>query len=494
MAIPASTLVSVNPSVLNPGGTGLVLAGMFLTQTTSVPIGAPTSFANLTAVGNYFGTSSTEYLAAQTYFNGFDTSNIKPGLLWFAQYNTANVAAYVRGGAVTSLATVQTITAGTLSVTIDGTLKTTTTLNLSGATSLSNAATLIATALTLSGGQTCTYSSQFNAFVITSGTTGASSTITFGSGNAATTLGLLQANGAVLSQGAVAVASQSAFMNALVGFTNNWATFTTMWEPTNQIKQGFATWNSGQNTRYLYVCWETDATILQTPSSFTGTANWAKLNSISGTAFVYNDFYTAAFVCGIAAATDFTQLNGRVNYMFRTNSQMPQANVTDATSYANLIANGYSAYSTFATQANSNMLANGQVSGQFLWVDSYINAVWIAVGIQQAELTLLQQQKSIPYNPQGYTLISQAALDPILAAVNFGAIRPNVTPSASQIAQMNAAAGTRIDDVVSTRGWFFQVQPASSAVRAARQSPPCTLWYMDGQSVQQLNIGSVDVL
>ena len=74
MPIPASQLVSVSTGVLSPGGTGLTFAGMFLTQNTNVPIGAPTSFANLTAVGNYFGTTSTEYSAAQVYFQGFDGS------------------------------------------------------------------------------------------------------------------------------------------------------------------------------------------------------------------------------------------------------------------------------------------------------------------------------------------------------------------------------------------------------------------------------------
>jgi hypothetical protein len=59
---------------------------------------------------------------------------------------------------------------------------------------------------------------------------------------------------------------------------------------------------------------------------------------------------------------------------------------------------------------------------------------------------------------------------------------------------MNAAAGQKIDDVVGSRGWYLQVAPASATTRTARQSPPINLWYMDGQSVQQINIASVDVL
>ena len=384
MAIPASTIVSVNPSVLNPGGTGLVLAAMFLTQNTDCPLGAPTSFSNLTAVGELFGTTGTEYTAAKVYFQGYDTSNIKPGLLWFAQFPSASIG------------------------------------------------------------------------------------------------------------------QEGAFMDALLTYTSNWASLMTVWEPALAAKKSFAAWVSGKNTRYVYVASDSDTGIIGSPSAYTNPATqfgpYLHDGTISGTVPVYNSPETAAMICGMIASIDFTQLNGRVNFMFKTNSQVPAAVVTDLTEYENMIANGFSTYCQFGVQQSPNMLANGQISGPFLWIDSYVNALYLAVSIQQAEISLLQQQKSLPYNPQGYALISAAAQDPINAALNFGTIRPNTPPNASQSAQMDAAAGTTISDTVGTRGWYFQVQPASATTRAARQSPPISLWYMDGQSVQQINIASVDVL
>ena len=568
MAIPASQIVSVNSSVLAPGGTGLILAGMFLTQNPLVPTGPPTSFANVTAVLDYFGASSTEYAQAQVYFQGFDTSNIKPGLLWFAQYPTAPVAAFLRGGPAPTLAAIQTITpavvnsgngsvsgttltvgtitSGTilvgdlvvgtgvaagsrivkqltgspaggvgtyqlsavgtvsaatitafqdLSVTIDGVVKTTASpVDLSTSISLSDAASKVATALALSGGQTCAYASSFNAFVITSGTTGVTSTITYGSGMLATTLALTQTTGAVLSQGADAVTSQSAFMATLLTYTSNWASFLTLWEPAIGIKEAFATWTAGTNGRFVYAAWDSDASIVGSPSAYAGFGSYLAANGLGGTAPVYNDINTASMISGMMASIDFTQLNGRVNFMFKTNNQVPGAVVTDLTAYENMIANGFSSYCAFDVQQDPDMLANGQISGRFKWIDSYVGALHLAVDIQAAMVSLLQQQKSIPYNDQGNGLIAQAAMDPINAALNFGTIRPNTTPSASEAAQMNAAAGIRIDDVVGNRGWYFQVLPASATVRAARQSPPVQLFYMDGQSVQQLVINAVDVL
>jgi hypothetical protein len=564
MAIPASTIVSVNSSVLAPGGTGLVFAGMFLTQNSALPSGAPTSFVNETAVGDYFGTSSTEYALSKVYFQGFDTSTIKPGLLWFSRYSFLATAAFLRGGPVTSLAainaiepavvtgsiatTVLTVTAvgsgalaagmvlsgagvtadtrivqqltgvaggiGTyrvdtsqtvasesidadydLSIDIDGSTVSAASLDLSGDASFSAAAATIASSLGLSGGQTCVYSSQYNAFVITSGTTGATSTIAYPVGaGAADALGLSAAEGGVLSQGKDAITDPGAYMDAVVAYTQNWGTFMTVWEPDLASKKSFAQWASASNTRYMYVASDSDPTIVQTPSAFTGFAKWLADNDESGTAPEYDSFETCAMICGITAATDFTQLNGRVNYMFRTNSQIGAAVVTDLTEYENMIANGYSSYCAFGVEQQPNMLANGQISGPFKWIDSYVGAMRLNVNMTAAMVNLLQQTKSLPYNQQGAALIAAAAADPINEAINFGTIRPNVKPSASEAAQMNAAAGQQIDGVVGTRGWYFQVGAADANTRAARQSPPISLWYMDGQSVQQITISSVDVL
>ena len=78
--------------------------------------------------------------------------------------------------------------------------------------------------------------------------------------------------------------------------------------------------------------------------------------------------------------------------------------------------------------------------------------------------------------------------------MNFGAIRAGVPLSAAQKAQVNAAAGVIIDPILATRGWYLQVLAATAQTRGLRQTPPIKLWYMDGQSVQQLNIASIDIL
>ena len=82
-------------------------------------------------------------------------------------------------------------------------------------------------------------------------------------------------------------------------------------------------------------------------------------------------------------------------------------------------------------------------------------------------------------------------MDPINAGLNFGAIRPNVTLSAQQASLVNTAAGLPVSDTLQIQGWYLQVKDAAPIVRQARQSPPISFWYMDGGSVQHIDLASI---
>ena len=168
------------------------------------------------------------------------------------------------------------------------------------------------------------------------------------------------------------------------------------------------------------------------------------------------------------------------------------ADVTDATTANTLIANGYNFYGAYAT-ANQNFvfLYAGSIAGQYLFIDAYVNQIWLNNALQLAIMALLTSIVSIPYNPQGYALIEAACMDPIIAALNFGAIRNNVPLSQSQAAQVDNAAGAVISPTLASRGWYLQIKPATAQVRAARGSPPCTFWYMDGGAIQRVVLASI---
>jgi len=495
MTIPASTIVSINPQVVSAGGNSLAMNGLVLTQDAAVPIGTVKSFATAQAVADFFGASSNEYAWAVVYFQGRNNATAYPSSLLFAQYNTAAVAAYLRSAslATMTLAQLQALS-GVLTLTVDGTPFTSSTINLAAATSFSNAATIIQAAFTTPN-FTVSYDAQRAAFKFTSNTTGATSTITFATGTLSAALYLTAATGAETSQGAdIAVAAT--FMNNVIGQTQNWGIFSTLWLASDADKLALAAWVNGQNERYCFVNWDDNVLALSTPDTTTAQAQIIAA-SYSGIAGVYCDAtldptgLAAAMILGIAASIDWARTNGRITFAFKYTDGVP-VSITDQTYAANLEANGYNFIGQWATANQGfSFFYPGAISGSYSFIDEYVNQIYLNSQFQLFLMDLLTALGSIPYNDTGYGYVAAALQDPINSALNFGSIVPGVSLSAVQIAEVNAAAGTLIDGVLSKRGWYLQVKDPGATVRAARGTPIVNFWYMDGGSIQKISMPSI---
>jgi len=563
-SIPASAIVDINPNVISAGGSGLDLVGLVLTNSTRPPVGSVLRFSSSIDVSTYFGPLSTEASLAAIYFAGYDGADITPAAMLFVQYPAAAVPAYLRGGNLSglTLAQLQAITPGTITLTIDGRTITSGTINLASASSFSNAATIIQTALadkdaaftgviavttgiltasavtgTIAVGQTVTggttpagtvitaflsgtpggagtyqtnivtavastamtagnttvaYDTVSGGFVITAGTPGATGAIGYASSATATSLALTAATGAVTSQGAAAGVPATA-MTAVTDTTQDFASFMTAFEPSTADKVAFAAWVDGQDNRFLYAMYSSNIAATIVPDTTTAVATIRALN-YSGTAPIYdatNGASIAAFLMGAVASIDFERQEGRITAAFRAGSGLI-AGVTNQSIASALRTNGYNFYGAYAT-ANDRFtfFYPGSIVGEFSWIDSYVNQVWLNNALQLQLMNLVTSVGSIPYNADGYALIEAAMSDPVQAAVNFGAIRPGVTLTTLQALQVNTAAGRKVSDVIEQRGWYIRVAPASAAVRAARTSPPINLWYTDGGSIQQITVSSV---
>lgn len=577
--IPVSEVVRVTPGVLPAGGSAQTISGLVLTLNTRVPTGTVAAFTTSTAVGNYFGFTSTEYQNALKYFAGFNNSNKKPRMLSFTQYPLAAVSAYLRGGDVSSLTLAQLQAfSGTLSITINGVLKTGT-VNLSGATSFTNAAQIIAATLDIQGAIVATvtgsiatttftaasaltgtlapgqilsgtgitldttiiqqltgptgglgtyqvsisqtagstavsahapavnYDSISGAFVINSATTGIASTITYGSGAMATSLKLTQALGAVLSAGAAA-ATPAAFMGNLVESNRAFSTFMLNFNPDvsgNDLRFAFAQWNGTQISRFAYSAIDDDAAPTVTVPATMSLAQRILAAQIDGTVCNWQPPSTdlvnptaaidygslAAFVCGAAASIDFTQTNGRITFKFRQQSGLVPG-VTDQSIFDNLSANGYNCYGAYADGDETFVwYANGVVSGDFTWFDSYVNQMWLNGAFRNDLVSLLQASFSIPYNAAGRATIEAGLADTINQGLAFGAYRAGVTLSSDQRSNVNASAGFNIADTLEAQGWYLLIGDATPEVRQARGSPPMTFYYVDGESVQEFDLASI---
>lgn len=368
----------------------------------------------------------------------------------------------------------------------------------------SEAMTAIATAPVV------TYDSLASSFLITSGITGAPSTAAYATGTLAAPLFLTLATGAVLSQGAAAT-TPAAFMNAVIAQNQNWVSFTTDFDPDggsgNTQKIAFAAWNNSVPEQFMYVMWDEDITPTITSPAVASAGYIVNNLEYEGIAPIWEptNLDHAAFLMGMVASIDFAATNGRITTKFRTQAGIVPG-VTDEATAVNLSANGYNCVGAVATASQQFIyFRNNQISGQFKWIDSYINQIWLNSAFQTTLLSLLTGVGSIPYNPVGYSMIEAVLTggadtpvqlppaSPVAAALNFGAIRPNVPLSALQAVEVNTAAGLKIDGILSTRGWYLQVLPPTAQVRAARGTPICNFWYTDGQSVQQITMASIEV-
>lgn len=346
------------------------------------------------------------------------------------------------------------------------------------------------------------YDSVSGAWTITSGITGAPSTVAFATGNGGTALMFTAATGAILSQGVNGVAP-GAFMDSVVQINQNWASFFTLLDPDdglgNANKLAFAAWTNNQNNRYGYFAADTDITPTLSNSAQTSLGYLIGPNgaNYSGTVPIYDPSTVsmkAPFAAGYVASLDFGTTNGRTTLAFRSQAGL-FADVTTQQVGANLMANGYSFYGAYATANQSFVwLYNGAISGEFLWADSYFNQIYMNNQFQLALMELLQNVGSIPYNVAGGAMMIQALQTEINAALNFGIIRTGIALSSSQALEVNLQAGFPIDGVLTQSGWYAQVQAASPQVRAARTTPPFFFWYTDGGSVQQITLNSIEII
>jgi hypothetical protein len=300
----------------------------------------------------------------------------------------------------------------------------------------------------------------------------------------------------VISQG-VAIQTPATAMPVYVAAAGDWAGFTTTWEPVLADKEAFSAWTGLQGRRYFYAGYDTDVNALTEGSTVTWLYAVLAANE-DGTIPIWcaNDTegaMEAAAVLGWAASLNFTQTNGRTTLAERSFSGLTPTVTTDAAASA-LQANGYNYYGDFATSSTQwQFFYNGSITGQYKWADSYVCQIKFNADLQDAMMNLLTSVGSIPYNAAGYSLIHAALADPITAAANFGTIRTGVTLSESQVQELYNAVGFDVSQPLNASGYYLDIKDAAPSTRVARQSPPMTLYYNDGGSVQALSLASIEV-
>lgn len=502
MPIPASQIVEVNPRVVAPGGNDLDFNSLFLTSSTVIPLSQfVVAFTSAADVGAYFGLDSEEYSLASTYFQGFNNSQAKPNALMFAPRVDSAQPAFVRGGAYGgTLADLQGVTDGTFSIALGGVTVELDSLTFATATSFSSVADMLQTAITgwtptegsapeAVTAATVSYDSTLGAFTVTSGTAGPDDGIALPSGSVASLLGF---DNGVVSAGANAM-TPAENMEACLAVTRNFVCFMSIEWLSAADCIAFSAWAAAQGVNYLHVFWDDD--LQNTATTPSGTIAQALTEANAGAVCgIYGSAQYGAFICSCAGCIDYDRTAGTITFMFKGQAGLP-ANVTNGSVAETLNSIGMNFVGNYATRNDAFVfLANGEMWGDWKWIDPYLNAVWLNNALQVACMVGFQNNLRVPYTEVGYALVRSWCMDPINRALRSGVIEPGVTLSESQISQLQREAGRDISQQLYSDGYYLKVEDPAPAVRQQRGTPECSLWYTYGGAIHKLEIASTAVV
>lgn len=501
MAIPASHIVEVFPRVITGGSPDLELNGLLLVDNPMISAGTLVmAFPSARSVSAFFGATSTEFEVADVYFAGYNNKFTAPKQFYVARRIAEDAAAWLRSAKnVKTLTAFKAVTDGAFTISIDSTAQNVTSLDFSAATSFSDVATIIQTGITTAGatGVAVGYSSLTGAFTITSGTTGASSEVSFASAPASGTdlaafMGLTEALGAVISPGTDAM-TEVEQMQAILDKTQNFVSFTTAWECDPDEALAWASW-ANDNYGWLYVPYSTSP-VMTSADSAADMASAIKTAGYDHTAVIYGSVEYAAFIMGVVASIAWQRVNGTITAAFKRQSGLAPWVVDEGTA-AILEAKNCNYFGNFATRnAEFIFLYPGALSASdYGYIDPYVNSVWLNNRIQVALMDGLTLAGRVPYNIRGYTMIKAWLADPINQALNNAAIEPGVTLNERQRSEVMNEAGLDISDELWTTGFYVQVLDPGPEIRAQRGSPIVNLFYCYGGSIQRIEVASTAIL
>lgn len=493
--IPLSVDFNITPNVVTPAGSAVDANGLMLTDNELVPVGSVVSYFSAADVSALMGSTSKEFLAAQQYFNGYENSSVIPGELLMCRVITADVAGYLLSGNLkgVALATLKAIPAGTITLTVDGVSTTSSSIDLSTATSFSDVASKLQTGIGASK-VAVEWLPIANRFIIRSVTTGADSQVSYASpGALATGLLLTQATAATVSPGSDAVTLTDT-MNNIINTNQNWILFNSLVELTDDQKTELCAWANGSKNRFCYVVHDTTAagTIANNANCFVQKVVVA--NGYENIFPVYGSYLYSVTALAYAASVDFARTNGRVSFKFRGFSGLAP-NVSDLATAQALKSNGYNFYGSYSlNKTMAQYASDGAISGKFVWLDSFIDQVWINANLVGAFANLFTNNQSYPFNATGYGAVSAAVIDVAEQALNFGAIQRGVTLDNAQIRIVNNTVGKDISATLYSQGWFLYIPTQPGSARIERDLQGVIFYYVDGQLIQSITMSSTAIL
>lgn len=424
-------------------------------------------YSSLDGVATDFGTTSQEYKAAALYFG----QTPKPSVLYVGRWAQTATAAVLHGGVLTAaekaIANFTAITSGGLRITIDGTLKSLTGINLSAQTNLNGVASALTTAL--GGAGTVTWNASLGRFDVVSATTGTSSTITYAtapvSGTDISALLKLQTGQASAPVAGIAAETLLSAVTTVADKSTDWyglyVAATGVADADVLAVAGFieGTGNSRiygvtiQNTQVL------DSTVTNDlASQLKGLGYKRTFTQYSG-----NNAHAAASIFGRAFTVNFNGSNTTLTIKFKQEPGVTAEDITTSQA-ATLKAkncNVFAAYQNGTAIVQEGVMVNGY------FFDEVHGTDWLQNDVQTAIFNLLfTSTTKIPQTDQGINRILATIESRLAQAVVNGLVAPGVW-TADGFGALNSG------DTL-TKGFYVYAPPVatqSTADRQARKAP-----------------------
>ncbi|WP_024904464.1 DUF3383 domain-containing protein [Robbsia andropogonis] len=424
------------------------------------------TYQSVDDVATDFGTTAEEYAAAVLWFQ----QSPQPTSLVIGRWAKTATAGQLIGAtlsaAAQAIANFTAVTSGGLSITIGGTVKALTGINLSSITNLNGVASAVTTAL--AGAATVVWNASFDRFEVTNSATGASSTISFASApssgiDLSVLMGLASTvSGAFLAQGVAAEAAISAVTLFDSSFGGQWYGLTVP-SASDADHVAIASYIEASSTKHFYGVSTQEAAVLVSSD----TSNIAyQLQGLglkkSAVQYSSSSAYAAVSLLGRILTTDYTANNSVITLKFKDEPGITAENLntTQANALEAFNCNVFVEYSNDTAIIEQGVCCSGD------YIDSVIGADNLAIDIQTAVLNLLYTSTTkIPQTDAGNHLIATKIEQVCGQYVDNGFLAAGTWD--------NSGFGTLSDGDYMAKGFYVYAPPIanqSTADRNARKS------------------------
>lgn len=425
MAISFSRYVDITSSVgAGSSVTRRELIGRLFTTSDLLPTNSFVEMDTLTDVGDFFGTTSEEFLRATFYFGFISKNTTSPNRISFARWADVDTAPRITGVSITTLlATFNAITDGAFKITLGGVELAVSGLDFSLSASFADVATTIQTGIRLGTGAvftnaTVTFDAVNSRFVFVGGETGPSTISVAAPDSGTDILGITGWTNLARFSDGVTAETVTGVLTASIEASNNFGSFLFVPTLTDAEILEAATVNDTFNVEFMYCTGVTSTNAEAVSASVLAVSGVAM--TLLGVAGEFPEMGPMA----VLAATDYDARASVQNYMFQQFNLTPTVLTNaDANRFDPLRVNYYG--QTQSAGNTLNFYQRGVLTGTIsdpLDMNTYANEQWLKSESGAAIMDLLLSTARVPANNEGRGQILTVVTGVVLQAVENGTI------------------------------------------------------------------------